>query len=65
VYVIDDKKLAALARKNAAKAANSQGKKGFGKRYDVTRPDLPTDEAALKALDEQERFFKEMKKREF
>jgi hypothetical protein len=65
VYVIDDKKLAALARKNAAKAANSQGKKGFGKRYGVTREDLPSDEAALKAIEEQERFFKEMKKRDF
>jgi hypothetical protein len=31
----------------------------------VTRSDLPTDEAALKAIEEQERFFKEMKKRDF
>lgn len=63
--MIDDKKLAALAKRNAAKAANSQGKKGFGKKYDATLQDLPTDEAALKAIEEQNRFFKEMKKREF
>jgi hypothetical protein len=62
---MDDKKIAALARKNAAKAAKSSGKKGFGKKYDKNLTDLPTDEATLKERQEHERFFKEMRKREF
>jgi len=62
---MDDKKIAALAKKNAAKAAKSSGKKGFGKKYDKNLADLPTDEATLKERQEHERFFKEMRKREF
>lgn len=62
---MDDKKIAALAKKNAAKAAKSAGKKGFGKKYDQNLADLPTDEATLKERQENERFFKEMRKREF
>lgn len=62
---MDDKKIAALARKNAAKAAKSNARKGFGKRYDKNLPDLPSDEATLKEKQEHERFFKEMRKREF
>ena len=62
---MDDKKIAALAKKNAAKAAKSAGKKGFGKKYDKNLTDLPTDEATLKERQENERFFKEMRKREF
>jgi hypothetical protein len=63
--IMDDKKIAALAKKNAAKAAKSAGKKGFGKKYDKNLADLPTDEATLKERQENERFFKEMRKREF
>jgi hypothetical protein len=62
---MDDKKIAALAKKNAAKAAKSSGRKGFGKKYDKNLSDLPTDEATLKERQEHERFFKEMRKREF
>jgi len=62
---MDDKKIAALAKKNAAKAAKSAGKKGFGKKYDKNLADIPTDEATLKERQEQKRFFKEMRKREF
>ena len=62
---IDDKKIAALAKKNAAKAAKSSGRNGFCKKYDKNLADLPTDEATLKERQEHERFFKEMRKREF
>jgi hypothetical protein len=62
---MDDKKIIALAKKNAAKAAKSSGRKGFGKKYDKNLADLPTDEATLKERQENERFFKEMRKREF
>ncbi len=62
---MDDKKIAALARKNAAKAAGSTGRKGFGKKYDPNLKDLPTDAATLKERQEHERFFKEMRKRDF
>ena len=58
---MDDKKIAALAKKNAAKAAKSSGRKGFGKKYDKNLADLPTDEATLKERQEHERFFKEMR----
>ena len=61
----EERKLAALAKKNAAKAAKSSGRKGFGKKYDKNLADLPTDEATLKERQEHERFFKEMRKREF
>jgi hypothetical protein len=62
---MDDKKIAALAKKNAAKAAGSTGRKGFGKKYDPNLKDLPTDAATLKERQEHERFFKEMRKRDF
>ena len=62
---MDDRKLRALAKKNAAKAAKSSGRKGSGKKYDKNLPDLPTDEATLKERQERDRFFKEMRKREF
>jgi hypothetical protein len=53
---MDEKKLQALARKNAAKAAAQQKPKA---KYDSTvSPDSEADEEAL-------RLFKEMKKREF
>ncbi|HWP37068.1 MAG TPA: hypothetical protein VNL18_05890 [Gemmatimonadales bacterium] len=53
----DDKKLAALAKKNAAKAATEKSK--ARRRYDST---LPPD--AEEDLD-RHKFFDEMKKREF
>src|SRR3990170_7064020 len=62
---MDDKMIAALAKKNAAKAAGSTGKKGFGKKYDPNLKDLPTDAATLKERQDHERFFKEMRKRDF
>lgn len=62
---MDDKKLIALAKKNAAKSGGSTPRKNFGKKYDNTLTDLPTDEATLKERDERARFFKEMRKREF
>jgi hypothetical protein len=62
---MDDKKLIALAKKNAAKTGGSKPTKNFGKRYDVNLPDLPQDEATLKEREERARFFKEMRKREF
>jgi len=54
----DDKKLAALARKNAAKAAKAKSKQRH--KYDDTLP--PEDSA--EDLDRRD-FFSEMKKREF
>ena len=62
---MDKKAIEALARKNAAKAANSSGRKGFVKKYDPNLKDEPTDQATLKERQEHERFFKEMRKREF
>ncbi|HKY96486.1 MAG TPA: hypothetical protein VJL35_01405 [Gemmatimonadaceae bacterium] len=63
---MDPKKLAALARKNAAKSAtNSKIPKNFGKKYDPTLKDVPRDEESLKQMEESARFFAEMKKREF
>jgi hypothetical protein len=62
---MDKKKLEALARKNAAKAAPTPGKKTFGKKYDPNRPDDPQDEATLEDMEANARFFAEMKKREF
>jgi hypothetical protein len=63
---MDPRKLAALARKNAAKAGSgSSVPKRFGKKYDATLKDEPQDEASLKAQQESERFFAEMKKRDF
>ncbi len=53
----DDEKLAALVKKNAAKAAKSKDK--VRQRYDETLP-AETDEDT-----ERRNFFSEMKKREF
>jgi hypothetical protein len=53
----DDKRLEALVRKNAAKAAKAKAK--TRRRYDETLPPA-TDED-----EERHRFFSEMKKREF
>ena len=53
----DDRKLAALAKKNAAKVAKSKTK--VRRQYDPTLQQ-ETDEDL-----ERQRFFKEMKKREF
>jgi hypothetical protein len=63
---MDPRKLAALAKKNAAKSGTtSRIPKGFGKKYDSNLADDPTDEATIKKLAESERFFAEMKKRDF
>ena len=63
---MDPRKLAALAKKNAAKSGTtSRVPKGFGKKYDSNLSDAPTDEATIKKQAESERFFAEMKKRDF
>jgi hypothetical protein len=63
---MDPRKLAALARKNAAKSGNSSSvPKRFGRKYDPNLTDEPQDEASLKQQQESERFFAEMKKRDF
>ena len=63
---MDPRKLAALARKNAAKSGTtSKVPKNFGKEYDPHLKDIPTDEASIKQQQESDRFFKEMKKRDF
>ena len=63
---MDPRKLAALAKKNAAKSGtNSAVPKNFGKKYDKNLKDVPRDEAALKKQQESDRFFAEMKKRDF
>ena len=63
---MDPRKLAALARKNAAKSGTgSSVPKRFGKKYDPNLADEPQDEASLKAKQESDRFFAEMKKRDF
>lgn len=54
---IDPKKLAALAKKNAAKAAEERKKPK--KRFDDTLPKVDETDP------DRERFFSEMKKREF
>jgi len=51
--------------RGAGEEKRRQGRKGFGKKYDKNLSDLPTDEATLKERQEHERFFKEMRKREF
>jgi hypothetical protein len=53
---MDDKKLLALAKKNAAKA---QPKKPAVPKYDSTLPPEP------EGAEDVKRFFKEMKKRDF
>lgn len=63
---MDKRKLAALAKKNAAKAGtNSKIPKGFGRKYDSNLSDDPVDEATIKENDRAQRFFAEMRKREF
>jgi len=63
---MDERQLAALVKKNAAKAAQATGtKKGFGKKYDINLADDPIDEATLKERERSEHFFKEMRKRDF
>lgn len=53
-------------KKNAAKSGGaSKIPKGFGKKYDGNLSDDPTDEATIKQRAESERFFAEMKKRDF
>jgi hypothetical protein len=54
---IDDRKLAALAKKNAAKAAKAKVKSR--RQYDNTLPPETEEDA------ERRKFFSEMKKREF
>lgn len=55
---LDDKKILALAKKNAAKAAKAPKPRA---RYDDTLPPQPPVEDA----EELSKFFSEMKKREF
>ena len=63
---MDPRKLAALVKKNAAKAGNSSSApKRFGKKYDGNLKDDPQDEATIKKNAESDRFFAEMKKRDF
>ena len=63
---MDPRKLAALAKKNAAKSGStSKIPKNFGKKYDPHLKDIPTDEASIKQQAESDRFFAEMKKRDF
>lgn len=62
---MDKKKLEALAKRNAAKSVQIPAHQRFGKKYDRTLNDEPTDAESLKNRDETERFFSEMKKREF
>jgi hypothetical protein len=58
---MDDKKLLALARKNAAKAADAQRKRqrSYDATLDATRPAEREDDG------DAERIFREMKRREF
>jgi len=63
---MDDRKLLALAKKNAAKSgSNSPVPKGFGKKYSTNLADDPTDEATIKQNEDSKKFFSEMKKRDF
>ena len=63
---MDPRKLAALAKKNAAKSGTSSSiPKRFGKKYDSNLNDDPQDEATIKKNLESDRFFAEMKKRDF
>ena len=54
----DDQRIAALARKNAAKVATPKGERAA--KYDDTLKQAPQEEDS-----ETRRLFKEMKKREF
>lgn len=63
---MDKRKLAALAKKNAAKSGStSKIPKGFGKKYSSNLADDPVDEETIKERDRAQRFFTEMRKREF
>jgi hypothetical protein len=63
---MDKRKLAALAKKNAAKSGTtSKVPKGFGRKYDPNLADDPVDEETIKEHDRAQRFFAEMRKREF
>lgn len=63
---MDRRKLEALVRKNAARAAQATSvRKGFGKKYDINLADDPVDEATLKERERSENFFEEMRKRDF
>lgn len=63
---MDKRKLAALAKKNAAKSGStSKIPKGFGKKYDPNLADDPVDEETIKERDRAQRFFTEMRKRDF
>lgn len=63
---MNQKQIEALARKNAKKAEQATGiRKGFGKKYDINLKDEPIDEATLKERERQQRFFKEMRERDF
>ncbi len=53
----DDKKLEALARRNAAKVAKTKAKRR--RRFDDTLPDEPEED------DGSQKLFSEMKKRDF
>lgn len=57
---MDPKKLAALAKKNAAKAAEAK-EKAKKRRFDDTLPPETEDTGDA----ERQRFFKEMRRREF
>jgi hypothetical protein len=57
---MDDKQLAKLIRKNAAKAAEAS-KRRQPRKYDPTAPSRDEDEADV----ERSQLFEEMKKREF
>ena len=63
---MDNRQLAALVKKNAAKAAKgTPPRKGFGKKYDINLTDEPIDEGTLKDRERSEHFFEEMRKRDF
>lgn len=63
---MNQKQIEALARKNAKKAAEGGNvKTRFGKKFDINLKDEPTDEASLKERERQQRFFKEMRERDF
>ncbi|HZF67930.1 MAG TPA: hypothetical protein VEZ47_07825 [Gemmatirosa sp.] len=62
---MNDKQIAALARRNAAKAkAAENGAGGRGNKYDATLPAEPQG-GDRQASSESQRLFKEMKRREF
>ena len=63
---MDHRQLAALVKKNAAKAAQgTTPRKGFGKKYDINLKDEAPDEASIKERERADHFFKDMRKREF